>query len=225
MKKRILILILVSVSFALWTQTSPIQDRSSKEYFEWKKNHDMELSRAKVFQQKLLSDQFSFNALQFIEVSPGEKYYSWWGHCLLRLVGSGENGPESDLAISFLADFNDFPLNKVKAGLWGYEVWVKVDTIEQYRKEYIAKENRSMDFYQLNSTEMQRLKLLDTLRLWIINPKSPGSYSFFFLNCVGLLNKLLFESGILPESGFYGYFTKNLKTEYKKVGVLGDQLK
>lgn len=214
-----IILFIFSVIF-LGYHSAPIQDRTSPEYHVWLNEHIHELARSKEKQKIILSDDFKFNNLEIVIVSEGEKYYSWWGHIMLRLVGSGNGNPDDDLAISFLADFNDFPLNKIKAGLGGYEVMVKTDTLAQYKKEYMEKEHRKMTYNTLLSTKDQNSRLLQTIRKWILNPKTAGIYSFFFKNCVGLMNHLLYEAGILKEQGFYGYFPKYVINNYKSYGII-----
>ncbi len=208
----------------LWSQTGPFQDRSSPEYNAWLKEHNLELDRVKKHQALILSSDFKFDKLEYIEVSPGPRYYSWWGHCMIRLVGSGGANPENDLAISFLADFNDFPLNKLKASFGGYTVLVKVDTMAQFKIDYGKKENRTFDFYDLRTSTEQNKKFLEVLRLWITKPESPGTYSFFFKNCVGLMNQILFDSGILKSKGIYGYFTRFTKYAYQNAGILSDRV-
>lgn len=219
-KYSFIVLSIVVLAIFVWSQTGPFQDRSSDEYKIWHKSHVAELERAYSFQKLILDNNFKFDSLQFVEVSPGSKYFSWWGHCLLRLVGSGKEGPDSDLMISFLADFNDFPLNKLKASFGGYDIFVKVDTLAQYKVDYSEKEDRTFDFYNLKTNTVQNNDVLTKLREWIRTPQSAGTYSFFFMNCVGLMNKLFFETKILKENGYYGYFTKYVKYRYENVGLL-----
>ncbi|MFA6236576.1 MAG: DUF4105 domain-containing protein [Bacteriovorax sp.] len=214
------IMIFLGVLLFLGYHSALLQDRSSKEYYSWLKVHQDEIVRSQKKQKILLEKDFKFNGLEIIIVSEGEKYYSWWGHILLRLVGSGNDNPDEDLVISFLADFNDFPLNKLKAGLGGYEVMVKTDTLAQYKKEYMEKEHRTMSYSTLISTAEQNSRLLSTIRTWILNPKTPGLYSFFFKNCVGLMNHLLYEARILKQTGFYGYFPKYVISSYKNSGII-----
>lgn len=218
-----IILSLITLLF-LFSLTAPIQDHSSSEYHIWLKEHQNELARSREKQKLFFTNNFKFDRLEVIIVSPGEKYYSWWGHVLLHLVGSNKLKPDDDLVISFLADFNDFPLNKIKAGFGGYDVLVKTDTLSQFIKDYSDKEHRTMNYYPLISTNEQNTKLLSVLRKWIQNPKVPGFYTFFYKNCVGLMNHLLYEATILKEPGMYGYFPKYVAQNYISYGILRNEI-
>ena len=196
----------------------PKKDKSSKEYFAWKASHDEDLKRNRELQLKILDPRFTFDSLEIVEVSPGKKYYSLWGHLMLRFKGSsGVADPESDLVLSFLADFNDFPVNNFKASTGGYVVLPKIGLVKDYRKEYEVGEGRQIKFFRIITDKKNELNVLSILRQWIVNPETPGGYSFFYLNCVSLMVKLLHEANIIKEYGIYGYILKeHAQTELEK---------
>lgn len=204
--------------FAFFMMDPPMSNKTA-EYQEWAKKHERELALNRNYQSMVLDDRFKFERLELIEVSPGEKYYSWWGHILLHFVGSGPTADE-DLVLSFLADFNDHPVDKWKASFGGYEVMPKLSMLKEYKEEYIKLESREMKSYVLLTNTEQQKNLLNILREWIKNPKKPGGYSFFYNNCVSLLNKLLYEAKILDEPGIYGYWPKYVPGQYAKAGLL-----
>lgn len=198
----------------------PTQDRTSKEYFAWKTQHEHELAINRLHQQAILSPDFHFDHLELVEVAPGKKYFSLWGHMMLRFAGSGGADPDQDLVLSFLADFNDFPVDNWKASTGGYVVLPKMGTVAQYKTEYEKGEGRTIFFHPIHATQEQEDKLLLTLRQWITNPALPGGYSFFYNNCVSLMSKLLVEAKLLPKMGLYGYWPKYVPRQYAKEGLI-----
>jgi hypothetical protein len=174
----------------------PVPDHESPEYFAWKSQHEAQARYQATMEEIFLSPDFHFRALELIEVGPGAAYHSSWGHLLLRFVGSGKSSDE-DLTLSFLADFNDFPVNRYKASFGGYTVLPKLDYLKSYHQEYSLNENRYMRGYALNTSEYQNRKLNSVLKSWIKDKSLPGTYTFILNNCVGVMNKLFVESEIL----------------------------
>jgi len=140
---------------------------------------------------------------------------------MLRFKGSSQtNDPDLDLVLSFLADFNDFPVNNIKASTGGYVVLPKIGTVKQYKDEYEKNEKRTIKFHPVIATKKEERKLLDILRFWIVNPKSIGGYSFFYRNCVSLMVQLLHESQILKQGGIYGYWPKYVPAQFDREGII-----
>lgn len=198
----------------------PSQDRSSKEYFAWKTQHEQELATNRIYQQTILNPSFHFDHLELVEVAPGPKYFSLWGHVMMRFAGSGGDDPDQDLVLSFLADFNDYPVDDFKASTGGYVVLPKIGTVAQYKKEYTEGEGRAIFFHPVNATEEKEQMFLKILREWIVDPKIPGGYSFFYNNCVSLMTKILVESKLLPKMGLYGYWPKYVPRQYAQEGLI-----
>lgn len=199
----------------------PTQDRVSPAYFKWKANHENELAINRELQKKILDKNFHFTQLELVEVAAGKKYYSLWGHLMLRFKGSGnKNDANQDLVLSFLADFNDFPVDNFKASTGGYTVLPKIGTVEQYKNEYEVGEGRSIQFHPIKATEAQKEKLLLILRQWIVKPELAQGYSFFYNNCVSLMIKILNESEILLKNGLYGYWPKYVTALLKAEGII-----
>ncbi|MBY0414274.1 MAG: DUF4105 domain-containing protein [Bdellovibrionales bacterium] len=198
----------------------PSQDRSSNDYFAWKEEHTQMLTSNRLYQEAILNPAFSFDHLELVEVAPGKKYFSIWGHMMLRFAGSNPKDPGLDLVLSFLADFNDFPVDNFKASTGGYTVMPKIGTVKQYEREYIEGEGRKITFHPIHATIEQKNQLLSTLRLWINKPETPGGYSFFYNNCVSLMTKLLVEAKLLPKVKFYGYWPKYVPKLYAKEGLI-----
>ncbi len=217
MKKIIFIIILPIFGVILYAGLNPKKDTTSRAYLEWKKNHEADLRKNEQFQKLVLNESFHFSEIELVEITPGEKYFSKWGHVMLRLKGSGGANPKLDLAVSFLADFNDFPVNDLKASLGGYVVQAKIDTIEKFENDYVNIEGRKMFFHQLITDQSRRLLFLENLRQWIRSPSTAGGYSFFYNNCVSLMVKLLHESKMI-EPGLYGYWPKNVPYLFRKAG-------
>lgn len=196
----------------------PVPDTSSPEYHSWKKEHDLLLAQQSKMAALLMGQDFKFNDVELIHVGPGPAYFSKWGHLMLRFKGSAPT-LEDDLTLGFLADFNEFPYSRYKSIFGGYTVLPKLDTLSNYRVKYQQIENRTMDFYLLESSAPEREKLLRTLKQWLTDPRTPGTYTFFSNNCVGLMNRLLFESGIFTETQLRdGYFPDDLPPLLKKKG-------
>jgi Domain of unknown function (DUF4105) len=199
----------------------PTQDRVSPAYLKWKANHERELAINHELQKIILDNNFRFDQLELVEVAAGKKYYSLWGHLMLRFKGSGNNHDSNqDLVLSFLADFNDFPVDNFKASIGGYTVLPKIGTVEQYKKEYEAGEGRSIKFHPIKASIAQKEKLLLVLRQWIEKPELAQGYSFFYNNCVSLMIKLFNESDVLQKSGLYGYWPKYVTAQLKAEGII-----
>ncbi len=199
----------------------PTQDRSSAEYFTWRDKHLEELKINREHQLMILDPQFKFDHLEIVEVAAGKKYYSLWGHMMMRFKGSSKTSdPDLDLVLSFLADFNDFPVDNFKASTGGYVVLPKIGTVKQYKHEYTAGEGRSIQFHPIMATKEQEKKLLEILRIWINKPETPGGYSFFYRNCVSLMVELMHEAGILKEYGIYGYWPKYVPKQFANEGII-----
>lgn len=216
-----LIVLLGFVGLASNILIGPTQDRVSPAYFMWKANHENELAINRELQKKILDKNFHYSQLELVEVAAGKKYYSLWGHLMLRFKGSGnKNNANQDLVLSFLADFNDYPVDNFKASTGGYTVLPKIGTIEQYKKEYEINEGRSIQYYPIKASTAQKEKLLLILRLWIMKPELAQGYSFFYNNCVSLMIKLLNESEVLPKKGLYGYWPKYVTAQLKAEGII-----
>lgn len=157
---------------------------------EFEKNHQNYLDGVREKSQLILNEDFNFTGIEVVYVQTGKAYYSWLGHILLRFVGSGET-PEKDLGVSFVADFNDYELDNLKAYYGGYQVLPVVDRWENYVSDYFKKENRYLDRFEYLSNEKTREKIKETLRSWIRNPDLAGTYSFRRNSCTALLIKLL----------------------------------
>lgn len=221
MKKIVKLLIIGTILLVVvMLLKGPTQDRVSSEYHVWKKQHEELLVTNKSYQAAVLGPGFNFDHLELILVSAGEKYYSRWGHLMLRFAGSGESQEQEDLVLSFLADFNDFPVDNMKASIGQYVVMPKINTLAHYRQEYEKGEGRTMTFYKVTATNEQKRKLLEVLRKWIQEPVLPGGYSFFYNNCVSLMTKLFLESNLLPGHTFYGVWPKYTLGRYAKQGLI-----
>jgi hypothetical protein len=192
----------------------------NSDFINWKKKHEEELYKIISFQQKILDPHFTFKSLELVVVDPGEKYFSRWGHLMILMKGTHVENPHQDFALSFLADFNDFPVSDLKASFGGYVVQARINSIESYELDYTQKEGRKMNFYPLSSTKEQNERFLTILRSWIRRPDLPGGYSFFYNNCVSLLVKILKESGIIKEWGLYGYWPKYVALHFQKEGLI-----
>src|SRR5687768_3594837 len=83
---------------ANWT-FSPFQDRESEGYRLWLAERERDAERQMRMNHRVLNEPVPFNRIELVHVGPGANYYSWWGHLLLRLVGSGAT-PDDDLTVS-----------------------------------------------------------------------------------------------------------------------------
>jgi hypothetical protein len=219
MKRIFRIFITLIVVVLIYAGVNPKKDTSSEAYLKWNDKHQAELNLNHSLQLLILNETFQFSEIELIEITPGQKYFSLWGHVMLRLKGSGGDDPQKDLAVSFLADFNDFPVNDLKASFGGYVVQAKLGTIEQFEKDYVQNEGRKMFYHVIKTDQKRRDLFLKILRDWIREPHLPGGYSFFYNNCVSLLVKLLSEAQIV-EPGLYGYWPKYVPYLFKKAGYL-----
>lgn len=192
---------LVALLGGLYWTFAPIQDRTSDAYRNWLAGRAVIEARQNEMKRILLADSFHYSRIELTHVGPGKAYYSWWGHVLLRFVGSGATPPE-DLTLSFLADFNDFPVNKWKASFGGYSIFPKLGAYREFEAEYLLGENRYMRTMGIKSNEVNRRRLVEKLREWVGHPEAQGTYKFFTENCIGLLDRLLVESGVLGPNDF-----------------------
>ena len=219
MKKMLWIFLTAIIGVLIYAGANPKKDNSSAAYYEWKAKHQADLDLNNSLQLLILNESFHFSEIELVEITPGQKYFSRWGHVMLRLKGSGGNDSQKDLAVSFLADFNDFPVNDLKASLGGYVVQAKLGTIEQFENDYVKIEGRRMFYHEIKTDQKRRDLFLKILRDWIRDPHLPGGYSFFYNNCVSLMVKLLSEAQIV-ERGLYGYWPKYVPYLFKKAGYL-----
>lgn len=185
----------------------------------------------------LFQEDFNFKGLEFIYVDFGKVYYSFWGHALIRFVGSGKNANE-DLTLSFIADFNDYNLDNWKAYFGGYEVLTIIKPLSDYMDEYIKGESRQMYRYILLADREEQSKFLEIIRAWIKDTKLAGPYTFRVNNCSGLMMKSLHQAGISPIKDYetypfdmaYQFYEKNmiilppLELDYDKNIVLDESL-
>jgi len=186
----------------LWSCSA--KDQSKSAIAEFEKNHRAMLLENESRTNLILKDSFSFQGLELIYVGMGKKYYSYWGHALIRFVGSSEN-PNEDLTLSFIADFNDYNLDNIKAYFGGYDVLTIIKPLSKYMEEYIQEESREMRRYIIQSTQEQRDKFLSVIRHWIIDSRLAGPYTFRSNNCSGLIMKSLERSGISKISNYETY--------------------
>ena len=221
MKKAILMSsFLVIFLGSWWLFGSPGEAASIQEKTSWELERQTDLKKQKQMVSLFKEKGLSFNAIELIHVGPGKPYFSWWGHLLIRFVDSGEEGKD-DFVLSFLADFNDFPLNKAKGLLGGYTVFPKIRFLSDYHDEYVIKEKRFFHRYQLKTNEKQRLKMKDLLMNWIHQPNNAGTYSFATNNCVGLVHKF-FKNSQLKIIGIPSYFPAGTIEFYHKLGLIPD---
>lgn len=221
LKKRYLLSFLmtaISGGFLFWFFANPGEATSNEAFQKWSEERQISLAKQKLMEVEIFSDKFHFDSLEVIYVGPGEPYFSWWGHLLLRFVGSG-NSPERDFTVGFVADFNDFPLNKYKGLMGGYTVMSKIDTLVSYYRDYVEKDKREFVRYPLSSTQNQRELLKENLKSWIKDPTIPGSYSFSKNNCVGLLANLL-EDSQFRIKGHNSFFPSDFIKNLTSMGIL-----
>ncbi|GAB4015408.1 MAG: hypothetical protein Fur0010_14410 [Bdellovibrio sp.] len=214
-------LVLMSIFFGVfsfWFFGSPGEATSVEAFKKWDAERNLMLEKQKLMTVEILSENFKYQDLELIYIGPGKPYFSWWGHLLLRFVGSGTS-PEMDFALGFVADFNDFPLDKYKGLFGGYTVLPKIDTIKNFHHEYAEVSAREFVRYQLKSTQLQRDKLLGNLKEWLRDPSLPGSYSFAQNNCVGLMAKLMVQSNF-EQLQDYGYFPKTFILDLQNKGLV-----
>jgi hypothetical protein len=167
-----------------------------REIEEKRKGHQQFLTENAQMASLILADDFNFHGIEVLYVQPGESYYQWFGHSLLRLVGSGVS-PSEDLTVSFIADFNDDELDPVKAYYGGYEVLPVINTWRRTFKEYAIDEDRYIDRYVFLTSKNGRQNILTHLKSWIENPQIPGTYSFRRNGCTALLLRLLAKGAIV----------------------------
>lgn len=191
-----------------------------KTILEKRKNHQSFLARNRTRAQIVLKKDFNFYGIEIIYVQPGESYYQWFGHSLIRFVGSGKS-PLEDITISFIADFNDDELDPIKAYYGGYEVLPVIKKWSGTIQEYIVTENRYIDRFIFLSTESQRNIILEELRDWIKDPKVPGTYSFRRNGCTALLLKLLAKA--TKVDGEKVVFPVEVVPYLKKIGLISWQ--
>ncbi|WP_164848516.1 DUF4105 domain-containing protein [Halobacteriovorax sp. HLS] len=153
-------------------------------------SHEKFLNDISKRSKKVLSEDFSFSGVELIYVQSGSIYYQWFGHVFIRFVGSGKTSDE-DLGVSFIADFNEYALDNLKAYYGGYTVLPVVDKWENYVRDYTKVEKRYIDRYIFPTTLEQRNDLKKALKSWIKDPSIPGSYSFRRNGCTALLLKLI----------------------------------
>lgn len=171
------------------------QSKAAKDSFY--QEHNQMLFENKERSKLILEDDFEYRGLEFIYVDFGKIYYSFWGHGLVRFVGSGKT-PLEDLTLSFIADFNDYNLDNMKAYFGGYDVLPELKPLKTYMDEYIKEESRFMHRYILQTTVEQRDRLLKLIQDWVRDNKKPGTYTFRENNCSGLIMKALNLSDISP---------------------------
>ena len=190
MKLAKLLLLLVVISCSGKDQSKAAKDAFYNE-------HNQMLFENKERSKLILKQDFEYRGLEFIYVDFGKIYYSFWGHGLVRFVGSGKT-PLEDLTLSFIADFNDYNLDNMKAYFGGYDVLPELKPLKTYMDEYIKDESRFMHRYILQTTVEQRHKFLKLIQDWVRDNKKPGTYTFRENNCSGLIMKALNFSGISP---------------------------
>ncbi|MAE57753.1 MAG: hypothetical protein CME69_02670 [Halobacteriovorax sp.] len=180
------------IIFILFTacSNSKSPELIAKEKEAFLKEHNNFLRDIRKQSDYILSDKFNFDGIEVVYVQSGELYYQWFGHVFIRFVGSGENFSE-DLGVSFIADFNDFNLDNLKAYYGGYTVLPVVDRWKNYVRDYTVKEKRYMDRYIIPMSKSEQEKVKQGLKSWIKDPSLPGTYSFRRNSCTALLLKLL----------------------------------
>ncbi len=163
---------------------------TKEELLKFETENQKFLDSVKKMSDLVLSSDFKIDGVEVVYVQAGEIYYQWLGHVLIRFVGSGKS-PDQDLGVSFIADFNDFNLDNLKAYYGGYEVLPIIDKWENYINDYLVKEDRYIDRYILPLSKEQRKRLADVMKSWIKDPTIPGPYSFRRNSCTALLLRLL----------------------------------
>lgn len=201
---------------------SPFQDRTSNAYQLWKLDREQRARRQREMIEQITNSTFQLDDLELILVAPGKTYFSWWGHLLVRLRGSGAS-PPADVVVSFLADFADFPVDRWKASFGGYDILPRLITYEEAETEYVRGENRSFTCFSLETNAEQRKRFLEVLCRWATSPTTAGTYRFFSHNCVGLVSHILQDAQVLPkQTGRFAIFPSKFITALLRVGVLRD---
>ena len=198
--------LLILLSFLTLLACSKNESNTSAKQTEaqfYKEHNQMLADNAKRV-ETILNDDFAFSGLEYIYVDFGKIYYSFWGHALIRFVGSGKS-PNEDITLSFIADFNDYELDNWKAYFGGYEVLSVIKPLSAYMDEYIVGESRKMYRYVLNASQKEREKFLNIIRSWIKDTKKAGPYTFRVNNCSGLIMKSLHQAGISQISNYETY--------------------
>lgn len=190
MKKISFLILFLSLSSCKESNVSdPIQD-------DFNQTHSQFLKENKKRAEKVLSNGFHYSGIEVIYVQSGESYYSWFGHVLLKFVGSAKN-PKDDISISFIGDFNEVSMDIKKAYFGGYKTLIVIKKFREFIDEYTQKEGRYIERHIIPTSTEERSKILSVLRSWIKRPELAGDYAFRRNGCTALILKLLAKA--IPE--------------------------
>ncbi|MFZ4712698.1 MAG: DUF4105 domain-containing protein [Bacteriovoracaceae bacterium] len=198
--------------------------KSGQSYDQWKKNYQSEQTLNQLMASKVLDPTFDFKTLELIHIGPGEKYFSRFGHVLMRFQGSSREKPENDLTVSFMIDANDFDFSNW-AGFFGgkYAIYPLIQTMKQVHDHYKEDQNRSLSGYNIQFNPKTKEALIRNLRQFIQNPKLLGTYAMLDNSCTNGLNKYLLDSGFeIKNIDQKVIFPKDLLELWKIQGLITD---
>lgn len=191
MNKYILILFTILFFSCQKSSSQDIEDKKQQ------KLHDNQLllNENAIVQADIDKRSLRIEAIEMVYVSTGSAYYSWLGHALLRLVGSGKT-PEDDWTISFLPLFDTPTTDNIKAYYGGYSIFPVIKKWSEFVKEYVVDEDRYLERHLLKSNEEQRQRLSSFVIQMAKKPLELGQYSFKRLNCTYWQLYILEQAGI-----------------------------
>lgn len=174
--------------------------KTSSQDFEDKKqqklhNNHLLLNENAIVQANIKERSLKIDAIEMVYVSTGSAYYSWLGHALLRLVGSGKTS-DDDWTISFLPLFDTPTTDNIKAYYGGYSIFPVIKKWSEFVNEYVVDEDRYFERHLLKSNEEQRQRLSTFVIEMAKKPLELGLYSFKRLNCTYWQLYILEQAGI-----------------------------
>ncbi len=152
----------------------------------------------KINQEKIKiidANRHRYKGVEIIVADKADSMASRFGHAMLRLIDD-DGSWSNDAVISFTALSYEENYDLRRSLFGGYAISPQVMTLHEYWSMYTKDEERDLRRFVVTLPPEQINKLFDTLFKYIREPELLKDYTFLKNNCIGVITKIMIESGV-----------------------------
>lgn len=152
----------------------------------------------KINQEKIKiidANRHRYKGVEIIVADKADSMASRFGHAMLRLIDDDSTWT-NDVVISFTALSYEENYDLRRSIFGGYAISPQVMTLHEYWSMYTKDEERDLRRFVVTLSPEKINNLFDTLFKYIREPELLKDYTFLKNNCIGVITKIMVESGV-----------------------------
>lgn len=152
----------------------------------------------KINQEKIKiidANRHRYKGVEIIVADKADSMASRFGHAMLRLIDD-DGTWTNDVVISFTALSYEENYDLRRSIFGGYAISPQVMTLHEYWSMYTKDEERDLRRFVVTLSPEKINNLFDTLFKYIREPELLKDYTFLKNNCIGVITKIMVESGV-----------------------------